>query len=69
LDFLLEELLKSIEINGEVTIMKKWKCTICNYIHEGEEPPEECPICGADSSFFVEVTEESSSSPVEMYYM
>ncbi len=42
--------------------MKKWKCTICNYIHEGEEPPEECPICGADSSFFVEVTEESSNT-------
>lgn len=42
--------------------MKKWKCTICNYIHEGEEPPEECPICGADSSFFVEVSDSDESS-------
>ncbi len=39
--------------------MKKWECTICGYIHEGEEPPEECPICSADASMFVEVTEET----------
>ena len=44
--------------------MKKWKCTICNYIHEGDEPPEECPICGADSSFFVEVTDDESAEPI-----
>ncbi len=28
--------------------MKKWKCTVCGYIHVGEEPPEECPVCGAE---------------------
>ncbi|MBM9613139.1 rubredoxin-type Fe(Cys)4 protein [Desulfobulbus rhabdoformis] len=38
--------------------MKKWECTICGYIHEGDEPPDECPICSADKSAFVEVTEE-----------
>lgn len=38
--------------------MKKWKCTICNYIHIGDEPPEKCPICGADKSVFIEVVEE-----------
>ena len=26
---------------------KKWKCTLCGYIHEGERPPEFCPVCGA----------------------
>ncbi len=50
--------------------MKKWKCTVCGYIHEGEEPPEECPICGADRSKFVEiVTEEEKingkADPIE----
>lgn len=35
--------------------MKKWKCTICGYIHEGEAPPDKCPICGADRSKFVEI--------------
>ena len=33
--------------------MKKWKCTICNYIHEGDSPPERCPICNAPASKFI----------------
>lgn len=33
--------------------MKQWKCTVCGYIHEGDEPPEKCPVCGADRSKFV----------------
>lgn len=41
--------------------MKKWECTICGYIHEGENPPDECPVCAADSSMFVEVTEQEGS--------
>jgi len=36
--------------------MKKWKCTVCGYIHTGDEPPDECPVCGADRSEFVEIT-------------
>lgn len=42
--------------------MKKWECTICGYIHEGDEPPDECPLCGADSSQFVEVKEEAAAA-------
>jgi len=38
--------------------MNKWKCTICGYIHEGDEPPEKCPKCGADRTQFVLVAEE-----------
>lgn len=38
--------------------MKKWKCTVCGYVHEGDEPPEKCPVCGADRSKFVEVSPE-----------
>ena len=26
--------------------MKKWICTVCGYVHEGEQPPEKCPQCG-----------------------
>ena len=26
--------------------MKKWVCQVCGYIYEGENPPEECPVCG-----------------------
>lgn len=43
--------------------MKKWKCTVCGYIHEGEEPPEKCPVCGADRSKFVEVIPEDAAPP------
>ncbi len=25
--------------------MKKWVCPVCGYVHEGEEPPEKCPVC------------------------
>jgi rubredoxin/uncharacterized membrane protein len=35
--------------------MKKWQCSICGYIHEGDQPPETCPVCGADQSKFIEL--------------
>ncbi|MDU4892772.1 MAG: NADH peroxidase, partial [Clostridium sp.] len=25
--------------------MKKFVCTVCGYIHEGETAPEVCPVC------------------------
>ncbi|HEX3032681.1 MAG TPA: flavin reductase [Bacillota bacterium] len=37
--------------------MKKWRCTVCGYIHEGETPPETCPICGVGPEDFEEVVE------------
>ncbi|GAB4344799.1 MAG: hypothetical protein Kow0089_21530 [Desulfobulbaceae bacterium] len=35
---------------------------MCGYVHVGEEPPEECPVCGADRSKFEELLEPA---PVE----
>lgn len=29
-----------------------WKCRVCGYIHEGPEPPDECPVCGASKDMF-----------------
>lgn len=43
--------------------MKKWQCTVCGYIHEGDEPPEECPVCGADRSKFIEIVSEEALEP------
>lgn len=34
--------------------MKKFVCTICGYIHEGDTPPEKCPQCGAPAEKFIE---------------
>ena len=42
--------------------MKKWRCNICGYVHEGDEPPEKCPVCGADKSEFTEIIEQPQSS-------
>ena len=39
---------------------KKFICTVCGYIHEGEEAPEFCPQCKQPKSKFKEV--ESGSS-------
>ena len=25
--------------------MKKWVCPVCGYVHEGDVPPAECPVC------------------------
>jgi rubrerythrin len=33
--------------------MKRWKCTVCGYIHEGDEPPDECPVCKAYKYQFI----------------
>jgi hypothetical protein len=46
--------------------MKAWKCTVCNYIHKGDTPPDKCPVCGAGRDKFVEIeipdSRESGSS-------
>lgn len=30
----------------------RWCCTLCDYVHEGPEPPDVCPTCGASKEFF-----------------
>lgn len=47
--------------------MKKWQCSVCKYIHEGDEPPEKCPVCGVPASKFVlleDSSEEVTKEPV-----
>ena len=34
--------------------MKKFVCSVCGYVHEGDSAPEQCPICKVDSSKFIE---------------
>ena len=40
--------------------MKKWVCSICGYVHEGDEAPEKCPQCKAPASKFIEQKAEAS---------
>ena len=38
--------------------MKKFVCSVCGYVYEGEEAPEFCPVCKAPREKFNEVTSE-----------
>ena len=70
-DFPMETAKKLLEIvpnnekkeksKGE-TIMTTWKCTVCGYVHEGEQPPEQCPICKQPAEKFEKVAEVKKSS-------
>ena len=40
--------------------MKKFVCSVCGYVYEGEAAPEKCPQCGAPASKFVEQSDEMS---------
>ena len=62
-----ESLLKTIKFNEniekkEVKTMLKWKCSVCGYIHEGDEAPEQCPVCKQPKEKFVKI-EETSKNP------
>ena len=39
--------------------MKKYVCSVCGYVHEGNEPPEACPVCKAPASKFKEMTDDT----------
>jgi len=32
----------------------QWVCGICGFVHDEEEPPDGCPVCGAPGSKFSE---------------
>lgn len=34
--------------------MKLWRCTVCGYVHKGETPPAECPMCSSNPENFSE---------------
>ena len=38
---------------------KKFRCLVCGYVYEGENPPERCPQCGAPKEKFVEIKESA----------
>ena len=40
--------------------MKKWVCPVCGYVHEGDTPPAECPVCHVPGSKFTLQAEEKT---------
>jgi len=45
-------------------MVTSWECTVCGYLHQGDEPPESCPRCGAPASAFVPVGSEGPAKKV-----
>lgn len=41
--------------------MKKFRCSVCGYVHEGDTAPDKCPLCKASADKFVEVTEQTGA--------
>ena len=37
--------------------MKKFVCSVCGYVHEGDSAPDKCPVCGATADKFNEKVE------------
>ena len=33
--------------------MKKFVCSVCGYVYEGEAAPEKCPVCGVGADKFI----------------
>ncbi len=51
---------------GEIK-MTKWVCTVCGYIHEGEQPPAQCPVCKQPADKFKKLEEEKEEEKKSPY--
>ncbi|MBE6609034.1 MAG: NADH peroxidase, partial [Ruminococcaceae bacterium] len=45
--------------------MKKFVCSVCGYVHEGDSAPERCPQCRVPAEKFNEVKENEKSWAAE----
>jgi rubrerythrin len=44
--------------------MKKWVCSVCGYVHTGDQPPEVCPTCKAPAARFTEQVDAAAFAAV-----
>ena len=47
--------------------MKKWVCPVCGYVHEGDTPPEFCPVCKVPGSKFKEMAADAKLAAEHEY--
>ena len=45
--------------------MAKWVCSVCGYVHEGDQAPEKCPQCGVPAEKFTKQAEGEMSWAAE----
>ena len=53
-------MIQSVNSQKGETKMILFKCSVCGYIHEGEEAPDVCPKCLSPKDKFAEMSEEAS---------
>jgi len=42
-----------------------WVCKVCGYVHDEDEPPVMCPVCGAPLSKFSEINDNDPDFPYD----
>ena len=47
--------------------MKKFVCSVCGYVHEGNEAPEKCPVCKVPAERFNEMVEGAALAAEHEY--
>ena len=45
--------------------MAKWVCSVCGYVHEGDEAPEKCPQCKVPANKFTKQEENTMTWAAE----
>ena len=50
--------IKLLKVFKEEIKMAKFVCQVCGYVHEGDEAPEKCPVCGVPAERFNKLNEE-----------
>ena len=43
----------------------RWVCTVCGYVHQGEAPPDSCPVCAAGPELFEPEETTPEAAPTE----
>lgn len=38
----------------------KWVCSVCGYVHEGDQAPAECPVCHVGADKFLQQSEDKT---------
>lgn len=38
-----------------------WRCIVCGFIHQGETPPTDCPVCYASKEQFEKLVAEKAA--------
>lgn len=47
--------------------MKKWVCPVCGYVHTGDQPPAECPVCHVKGDKFKEAPADAKLAAEHEY--